>query len=135
MPIPDDVKTVKPNPEIARLYLNEVEARQQAARLRQQIKKNSDKLSRRSLKLRRQQLQQSSAQKRQLEQQTNEQPAEKRAHQDNASPVVQYDGPDVECEVSLDQNPVADDSEIVETQQVDTFPLRIKTFSGFSFKQ
>ena len=131
MPIPDDVNTVKPNPEIARLYLNEVEARQQAARLRQQIKKNSDKLSRRSLKLRRQQQQQLSAQKRQLEQLANEQPAEKRTRQDNASPAMQYDGPDVECEVSLDQDPVAVNPTAVETQQVDTFPLKIKTFSVF----
>ena len=131
MPIPDDVNTVKPNPEIARLYLNEVEARQQAARLRQQIKKNSDKLSRRSLKLRRLQLQQLSAQKRQLEQPADEQPVEKRARQNNASPVVQYNGPDVECEISLDQGPVADDSEIVDAQQVDISSLKIKTLSVF----
>ena len=134
IPIPDDVQRIKPNPEIAKLYMDEVEARQQAARLRQQIKKNSDRLSRRSLKLRRQQQQQLSAQKRQLEQLANEQPAEKRTRQDNASPAMQYDGPDVECEVSLDQDPVAVNPTAVETQQVDTFPLKITTFS-VSFKQ
>ena len=94
MPIPDDVQSVKPDPRIARLYMDELEARQQA----QQIKENRRiKLSRRSLKLRLQQQQQFSAQKRQLEQQADKQPVEKRARQDNASPVVQYDGPDVEC--------------------------------------
>ena len=84
--------------------------------------------SRRSLHLR---MKQREAHKRQLKQQAEEQPVEKRARQANASPVMQYDGPDVECEVSLEQDPVATDFGAVETQQVDTFPLKIKTFSGF----
>ena len=133
IPVPDDAHTIKPSTALATLYMDEVEARKQAAQLRQQIKNRGVKLSRRSLTLRRQQLQQLSAQKRQLEQRADEQPAEKRAHQDNASPVVQYDGPDVECEVSLEQDPVAVDPTAIETQQVDAFPLKIKTFSGFFF--
>ena len=124
MPIPDDVQHVKADKTIARLYMDELEA----AQIKQ---KRRDKLSRRSLNLRLQQLQQISAQKRQLELQTDEQPAEKRVHQDNASPAMQYDGPDVECEVSLDQGPVATDFEVAEIQQVDISSLKIKTFSGF----
>ena len=73
--------------------------------------------SRRSLHLR---MKQREAHKRQLKQQAEEQPVEKRARQDNASPVIQYDGPDVECEISLDQGPVADDSEIVDAQKVES---------------
>ena len=69
-----------------------------------------------------------------MEQQTDEQPAEKRARQDNASPVVQYDGPDVECEVFLDQDPAATDFGVAETQKVDIFSLEIKNIFGFSFK-
>ena len=112
------------------------EQRAVAREAQQQLQIKTDRraqLSRRSLKLRLEQLQQHAAQKRQLEQQTDEQPAEKRARQDNASPVMQYDGPEVECEVSLDQDPVATDFGAVETQQVDTFPLKIKTFSDFFF--
>ena len=113
-----------------------LEQRAVAREAQQQLQIKTDRraqLSRRSLKLRRQQLQQLSAQKRQLEQQTDEQPTEKRARQGSASPVMQYDGPDVECEISLEQDPVATDYGAVETQQVDTFPLKIKTFSGFFF--
>ena len=128
MPVPDDVQSVKSDSTIARLYMDELEAKQR----RQQIFKNRRiKFSRRSLKLRLEQQQQFSAQKRQLEQQTDEQPTEKRARQDNASPVVQYDGPDVECEVLLDQGPAATDSGETETQQVDIFSLKIKTLSAF----
>ena len=108
--------------------MDELEAAQQ----QQQIKENRRiKLSRRSLKLRLQQQQQFSAQKRQLEQQADKQPVEKRARQDNASPVVQYDGPDVECEVFLDQDPAATDFGVAEIQQVDISSLEIKTLSAF----
>ena len=69
--------------------------------------------------------------KRQLKQQAEEQPVEKRACQDNASPVVRYDGPEVACEVLLDQNPVALDSGAVEIQQVDISSLKIETLSAF----
>ena len=66
-----------------------------------------------------------------MEQQAEEQPAEKRARQDSAGPVMRYDGPEVACEVLLDQNPVAHDSGSTETQQVDIFSLKIKTFAAF----
>ena len=131
MPIPDDVHTIKPSTALATLYMDEVEARKQAAQLRQQIKNRGVKLSRRSLTLRRQQLQQLSAQKRQLEQQANEQPAVKRAYQNNASPAMQYDGPEVECEVSLEQDPVATDFEVAEIQQVDIPSIKNHNLFGF----
>ena len=125
---------------IVRIRMIEIRlAREQRAVAReaqQQLQIRTDRraqLSRRSLKLRLEQLQQRSAQKRPLEQQTDEQPVVKRARQDNASPVMQYDGADVECEVSLEQDPVATDFGAVGTQQVDTFPLKIETFSGFFF--
>ena len=125
---------------IVRIRMIEIRlAREQRAVAReaqQQLQIRTDRraqLSRRSLKLRRQQLQQLAAQKRQLEQPIDGQPVEKRARQGSASPVMQYDGPDVECEISLEQDPVATDFGAVETQQVDTFPLKIKTFSGFFF--
>ena len=99
------------------------EQRAVAREAQQQLQIRTDRraqLSRRSLKLRLEQLQQHAAQKRQLEQPADEQPVVKRARQDNASPVMQYDGPEVECEVSLEQDPVATDFEVAKIQQDST---------------